>query len=266
MDQAAAKIASLFNDGKFDEIAAQYQASAPTEETCAGLYVLAAQYLSALPLSREGLEKMWQQMKQLLQQAGPQISLALASAVQDTAARCTAAFYRACNDRLKLEYALLQKDVCFEKKEYVIRRMQELLLQADVDFSAALGVLDDAAELVTRTDGLSAASEQFFLATLRMLQNAAQIAEDNGLLDCYPPHRLARLACSLPIDPRMSQALEKRKALLELTLRGDYVLEQWDFYAPYAEQAGISLEKLIKEQKKRRRAERLRFWKKKTAP
>ena len=128
MDQAAAKIASLFNDGKFDEIAAQYQASAPTEETCAGLYVLAAQYLSALPLSREGLEKMWQQMKQLLQQAGPQISLALASAVQDTAARCTAAFYRACNDRLKLEYALLQKDVCFEKKEYVIRRMQELLL------------------------------------------------------------------------------------------------------------------------------------------
>lgn len=85
MDQAAAKIASLFNDGKFDEIAAQYQASAPTEETCAGLYVLAAQYLSALPLSREGLEKMWQQMKQLLQQAGPQISLALASAVQDTA-------------------------------------------------------------------------------------------------------------------------------------------------------------------------------------
>ena len=144
--------------------------------------------------------------------------------------------------------------------------MQELLLQADVDFSAALGVLDDAAELVTRTDGLSAASEQFFLATLRMLQNAAQIAEDNGLLNCYPPHRLARLACSLPIDPRMAQALEKRKALLELTLRGDYVLEQWDFYAPYAEQAGISLEKLIKEQKKRRRAERLRFWKKKTAP
>ena len=140
MDQAAAKIASLFDDGKFDEIAAQYQASAPTEETCAGLYVLAAQYLSALPLSREGLEKMWQQMKQLLQQAGPQISLALASAVQDTAARCTAAFYRACNDRLKLEYALLQKDVCFEKKEYVIRRMQELLLQADVDFSAALGM------------------------------------------------------------------------------------------------------------------------------
>ena len=61
----------------------------------------------------------------------------------------------------------------------------------------------------------------------------------------------------------MTEALEKRNALLELTLQGDDALKDWALFAPYAEKAGISRETLEKAQRKRKRIERLKFWKKK---
>ena len=103
---------------------------------------------------------------------------------------------------------------------------------------------------------------EIFYRFYDLSQTAAQIAEDNGLLAQYPHIRVARRACRLPIDAEMEDALTKRKELLELTLQGDEVLEDWAFFAPYAEQAGISRETLLKAQKKRRRIERLKFWKK----
>ena len=88
-------------------------------------------------------------------------------------------------------------------------------------------------------------------------------------IDQYPPcyqiiPSLTRLACGLPLREDMTEALEKRNALLALTLQGDDALKDWAYFAPYAEKAGISREALEKAQRKRKRVERLKFWKKKT--
>ncbi len=267
MNHETERIAELFRDGKYDEIVALCPSEGPWDEPLPGVYCLASQYLNTMPLTREGLADTWQSIKTLLLQQQESSDnaafLAFAQTAQELLTLCATSLYRACNDRLKLEYAMLQKDVSFEKKEYVIDRMRELLLGADVDFTAILEVLEDCAATIAQTEDLSGASEDFFLGYLRVLQNAAQIAEDNCLLERFPPVRLARRACSLPLRDNMAEALEKRNALLELTLQGDDALKDWAFFAPYAESAGISRETLEKAQRKRKRIERLKFWKKK---
>lgn len=266
MNQETERIAELFRDGEYNEIIALFPAEEPWEEPLFGIYRIAAQYLGTMPATREGLEETWQSFKTLLLQqrasADDAAFLSFAQTVQELLTLCATTLYRTCNDRLKLEYALLQKDVSFEKKEYVIDRMRELLLGADVDFGAILQILDEYSAIIAQEE-LSGASEAFFLGYLRLLQNAAQIAEDNSLLEQFPPLRLARLSCRLPLREDMTEALEKRKELLELTLRGDEALKDWSFFAPYAESAGISRETLEKAQRKRKRIERLKFWKKK---
>ena len=265
MERGNSRIAALFDHGKYDEICKLCPEGDAWEDPCTAVYGTAARYLNTLPTTREGLTETWQRIKPLMQQRLAAAPLALAATAQEAVAQCATAHYRACNDRLKLEYAVLQGQVSFEKKEYVIDRMRELLLGADVDFDAILQVLDEAGELSVQTEGLETAPEEFFLGTLRLLQNAAQIAEDNGLLTQYPHIRIARRACRLPIGAEMTEALTKRKELLELTLQGDEALEDWTYFGPFAEQAGITREMLLKAQKKRRRLERLKFWKKRPA-
>lgn len=262
MDEKDSRIAALFEEGKYDEICNLCPEDAPREDPRAVFYGLAAHFLSKLPTTREGLTETWQRIRPLMQQALSGAPLSHMAAAQEVVIRCATAHYRACNDRLKLEYAVLQGDVCFEKKEYVIDRMRELLLGADIDFDTILEVLNEAGALAVQTEGLDHAPEEFFLGTLRLLQNAAQISEDNGLVSRYPHILIARRACLLPLRPEMTDALDKRRELLELTLHGDEALADWSFFAPYAEQAGISREVLVKAQKKRRRIERLKFWKK----
>ena len=266
MNHETERIAELFRDGKYDEIVALCPSEGTWDEPLPGVYCLASQYLNTMPLTREGLAETWQSIKTLLlqQQANGDNAafLAFVQTAQELLTLCATSLYRACNDRLKLEYAMLQKDVSFEKKEYVIDRMRELLLGADVDFGAILRILDEYSAIIAQEE-LSGASEAFFLGYLRLLQNAAQIAEDNSLLEQFPPLRLARLSCRLPLREDMTEALEKRKELLELTLQGDEALKDWSFFAPYAESAGISRETLEKAQRKRKRIERLKFWKKK---
>lgn len=267
MNHETERIAELFQDGKYGEIAALGPSEGPWDEPIAGVYCLAAHYLSKMPLTREGLADTWQSIKTLLLQQQAQgdgkAPLPLVQTSQELLTLCATSLYRACNDRLKLEYAMLQKDVSFEKKEYVIDRMRELLLGADIDFTAIVEVLEDCAATVAQTTELCGASEEFFLGYLRVLQNAAQIAEDNSLLERFPPVRLARRACGLPLREDMTEALEKRNALLALTLQGDDALKDWAYFATYAEKAGISREALEKAQRKRKRVERLKFWKKK---
>lgn len=266
MNHETERIAALFHDGKYDEIAALGPSEGPWDEPIAGVYCLAAHYLNKMPLTREGLADTWQSIKTLLLQQAQgdgEAPLPLVQTSQELLTLCATALYRACNDRLKLEYAMLQKDVSFEKKEYVIDRMRELLLGADIDFTAIVEVLEDCAATVAQTTELCGASEEFFLGYLRVLQNAAQIAEDNSLLERFPPVRLARRACGLPLREDMTEALEKRNALLALTLQGDDALKDWAYFATYAEKAGISREALEKAQRKRKRVERLKFWKKK---
>lgn len=266
MNHETERIAELFRDGKYGEIVALCPSEGPWDEPLPGVYCLASQYLNTMPLTREGLAETWQSIKTLLLQQQESSDnaafLAFARTAQELLTLCATSLYRACNDRLKLEYAMLQKDVSFEKKEYVIDRMRELLLGADVDFGAILRILDEYSAIIAQEE-LSGASEAFFLGYLRLLQNAAQIAEDNSLLEQFPPLRLARLSCRLPLREDMTEALEKRKELLELTLQGDEALKDWSFFAPYAESAGISRETLEKAQRKRKRIERLKFWKKK---
>lgn len=266
MNHETERIAALFHDGKYDEIAALGPSEGPWDEPISGVYCLAAHYLNKMPLTREGLADTWQSIKTLLLQqvqGDGEAPLPLVQTSQELLTLCATSLYRACNDRLKLEYAMLQKDVSFEKKEYVIDRMRELLLGADINFTAIVEVLEDCAATVTQTTELCGASEEFFLGYLRVLQNAAQIAEDNSLLERFPPVRLARRACGLPLREDMTEALEKRNALLALTLQGDDALKDWAYFAPYAEKAGISREALEKAQRKRKRVERLKFWKKK---
>ncbi len=265
MNHETERIAELFQDGKYGEITALCSSDEPWEEPLPTVYCLASQYLGKMPLTREGLADTWQSIKTLLRQEnGDNVpSPALAQTAQELLTLCATSLYRACNDRLKLEYAMLQKDVSFEKKEYVIDRMRELLLGADIDFTAIVEVLEDCAATVTQTTEFCGASEEFFLGYLRVLQNAAQIAEDNSLLERFPPVRLARRACGLPLREDMTEALEKRNALLALTLQGDDALKDWAYFATYAEKAGISREALEKAQRKRKRVERLKFWKKK---
>lgn len=261
MERATDRIALLFDKGEYGEICKLCPQDSTEGDLISTLYALAARYLNTLPVTCEGLLETWQCIKSLMQQESSE-PLSLAATVQEVVARCTTALYRTCNDRLKLEYAVLQGEVSFEKKEYVIDRMRELLLGADVDFGAILRVLDEAGAQLLRTEDIENAPEAFFLGTLRLLQNAAQISEDNCLLEQYPHIRIARRACRLPIRPEMADALAKRRELLKFTLQGDEVLDDWDFFAAYAQEAGISREALFKAQKKRRRIERLKFWKK----
>lgn len=213
----------------------------------------------------ETLAPLWEQVKaMLLAEVQTQPPRCFQSAVQikTAAAICTAAVYRSCNDHQMVEYAALNKEVKLEQKEFIFNEIQRVLLEADEQYKVCLTVMREFAEIACRIPNQTLAEEEFFLQVLSYIQAAIDLQTECDLVKFFSALDLCELACGLAIREDMTDALESRGKLLQSVLHGEAALERWDFFAPYAEAAGIARKTLEKQAKRAQMAEKLKFWKK----
>ncbi|MCI8599371.1 MAG: hypothetical protein HFJ10_13195 [Lachnospiraceae bacterium] len=220
------------------------------------LYYLVSLGLSASPVKGEDLTKVWNQAESLLRQTEEYNLMEEARHLLSIYAN---AVYIRCNDWQKMEYALLQKDVSFEKKELVLKEFQRILLEADVEYRAVLNVLYGYAALCAERASKPGTPSAFLEGALKTMTEAAQLQGEIGLEEDFAPLNLALFACRLHLEENMAEAWEMRRNLLDLCLHGEKALSQWETFAPYAH-AGKQKE-LEAEVKKIRRREKFKVWK-----
>lgn len=213
------------------------------------------------PASAEGLSTLWLEaqsvMKDIEAMPAPERFIEAAKLVR-LLALPRAALFRKCNDRQKLEYAYLEKDVCFEKKEYVIAEFQRILLEAEQEYSVVLRLYYGLSEFLVGLTPLDEAGPDFLRLCMKELSTAYEVQECTGRLEEFPHIRLARAACALPGDCPEDVA-EQRKQLLSKTLYGKEALEAWDEFKAYAEPS--LYKKLVKQARKKDFLDKLQFWK-----
>ena len=117
-------------------------------------------------------------------------------------------------------------------------------------------------EIACRIPNQEQAEEEFFLQVLSYIQAAIDLQTECDLVKFFSALDLCEQACGLAIREDMTEALESRAKLLQTVLHGEAALERWDFFAPYAEAAGIARKTLEKQAKRAQMVEKLKFWKK----
>jgi len=219
------------------------------------IYALAAKGLSETPVKGEGLTRAWNGIKELLKD-GREYSLL--EETRQVMMLYANAVYCNCNDRQKMEYTVLQKDVSFENKERLLHDFQRILLEADTEYKAILQVVYEYAAMAAAKGNTSEASTEFLEGALKSMLMAAELQAEIGLEEIFDPMELARCACQLRLSDNMTEAWETRRELLSITLRGEKALGEWEIFAPYA--APGKKAELEREVKKLRRREKLRSW------
>lgn len=243
---------ALFCDGDYGQALTQLEAlpASPRQQ----IYVLAARGLSCHPVKGTALASFWDDLRPLLQaepswdllEEGRQVLSIFANTV-----------FRNCNDWQKLEYAKLQGDVSLEKKEYLFREFQRVLLAADVEYRAVLYALYGYAALADARYQ-DQAPEAFRLGALKNMQQIGDLQYQIGLQEEYDPMVLAYYACRMKLEVG-SEEDSLRRDLLDTVLTGEKALEQWDAFQPYANPA--KKKELEKQVRRAHVSEKLKFWK-----
>ena len=230
------------------------------EATESSVYALVCPFMSG-DRTAERLAPLWEQMKEKLAAALEAGDFAAAVTVKKLMANCTAAVYRNCNDHQMVEYAMLNKDVKLEKKEFIFDEIRRVLLEADEQYKICLLVMREFGQMACDAAGQEKAEDEFFLQTLNYIQAAVDLQNEAGLTKEFSALDLAQKACTLSIREDMDLALEARNKLLQTVLHGEPALERWETLGQYAEAAGVTRKSLEKEAKVAALKEKLKFWK-----
>ena len=220
----------------------------------AELYRRAGSALAGGPIQGEGLRRDWEALKPLLEQ-GDWALLDEARRVMSVYAN---AVYRACNTRQQLEYTRMNGEVSLETKEALLKEFQKILLEADEEYRAVLTVLHDWAGYAAGQKG--EAGEAYLEGALKSMKNCAELQAEIGLEKEYPLMNLARAACALELPEEKEELWKLRREVLNLTLQEE-ALDDWTSYEAYTDPE--KKKELEKRRTKRRRREKIQFWKKK---
>lgn len=250
MSEILSQSIQLFQSGDYSGALSQLEQapSCPRRE----IYRLAATGLSVYPVKGPALESCWSELLPVLE-ADPRPEL-LEEARQVLSVFANTVF-RNCNSWQSLEYAKLQADVQLEKKEYLFREFQRILLLADEEYRAILRVLYGYAALAD-AKGPKANHPNFLDGALKNMLQIAQLQFQIGLQEEFDPMVLAQYACQLTLTQEQDAV---RRELLDTALSGQKALDQWETFAPYANPA--KKKALEKELRKARVSEKLQFWK-----
>lgn len=250
MSEALSQAVQLFQSGDYAGALSQLEQlpDSPRRE----IYRLAAAGLSVDPVKGPALEACWKGLLPLLE-ADPRPEL-LEEARQVLSVFANTVF-RNCNSWQSLEYAKLQADVTLEKKEYLFREFQRILLLADEEYRSVLRVLYGYAALADAR-GPKAENQEFLDGALKNMLQAAQLQFQIGLQEEFDPLVLAEYACRLELNQEQAAV---RRELLDTALTGQKALDRWESFAPYADPA--KKKALEKEIRRANLSEKLKFWK-----
>lgn len=250
MSETLSQAVQLFQSGDYADALSQLERlpDSPRRE----IYRLAAAGLSVDPVKGPALEACWKGLQPILE-ADPQPAL-LEEARQVLSVFANTVF-RNCNSWQSLEYAKLQADVELDKKEYLFREFQRILLLADEEYRSILRVLYGYAALADAR-GPKAGNQAFVDGALKNMLQVAQLQFQIGLQEEFDPLILAEYACSLELTEEQDAV---RRELLDTALTGQKALDRWEFFAPYANPT--KKKALEKEIRKANLSEKLQFWK-----
>lgn len=240
-----------FNAGAYAEAAALLEADSTSLE--ARLLLPAARAMAEETVNAAALCAAWEQVKPVLE-AG--VSHDQAEQARAWMAVVANTVYTRCNDWQKVEYGALQKDVSFERKEYVLKEFQRILLAADVEYRGVLTFLYGYAAIAAGME--AGAPVEFRRGALKNLYQACELQFEIGLQDEFDPLLLAGYACAMDLTG-IEDGEEQRRELLDNALHGEKALARFEEFAKYAPEG--KRKELEKEVKKARFLERIQFWK-----
>ena len=281
LNQLLEEARKLFDGRRYAGAQSQYEKAAALDPDSLEikLCIPACRYLSGVQTG-DRLELLWQELRPMLEQAltGSDVKKVIADVqeVRRVISICTASTYRTGNERQMIEYAALNQSVQIDKKapifdevkqkldkkEYVFDEIQRILLEADVHYRSILRVMFDFAEMVATVPGQKQAGEEFFVNIFSYMTSAAELIEESALDKEFSTIQMAEYACRMTPADTMEQAIEERNKMLKIALKGAEALQKWDFFAPYAQTAGIQRAALEKKERRRKQLEKLKFWKK----
>ena len=232
-------------DGQYSAAQETFAALLP-QEPRARFGEIAARHMAA-STDKDALLAAWQEMAALLD-GSPSFADDAVSAYEAISV-FTAHLYRSCNEMQKRRYTQLKKSVNFEHKEYVLTSLQQILLEADTQYHAIYQVIFSFVALVTEQEALSP-PEALRQAVFAYAKTAADLSLEVSLpkeLSLLPMARtlLSRRWATTPD----LQAMEKDIAAA--ALQEPAALADWDFWAPYADMAGVRKKDLEKIEKRR---------------
>lgn len=231
----------------------------------AEMYAVICPFLAGQRLGEE-LNPLWEKIRPMLDSAlaaarTPEAAFAVAEQVKQGLAICTTAVYRSCNDRQKLEYAELNKEVKLENKEFIFDEIRRILLEADEEYKVCLKVMYEFSEIASALPHQDQAPESFFLAVLSYVQAAVDLQNESNQEKLFPQLNLAAFACRLKLGEDMNEAKAARNELMKTVMVGQAALDRWEEFAPYAEAAGVTYKVIDKKVKRAQFLEKLKFWK-----
>ena len=127
-----------FENCRYAEAAEQF--SALTDSDAAGIYALAAGALAG-SADAAALTESWEKAVSLVRRAGDDRFCSLAETLYRAFSVLTANVYQKCNRKQQMAFAVLNKDVSFEKKEYVLTEMRRVLLESHKESHAIFRVM-----------------------------------------------------------------------------------------------------------------------------
>ena len=231
----------------------------------AAMYAVISPFMAGQRLGQE-LNPLWEKLRPMLEGAlaaarSPEEAFAVAEQVKQGLAICTVAVYRSCNDRQKLEYAELNKEVKLENKEYIFDEIRRILLAADEEYKVCLKIMYEFSDIVSKLPHQEKAPESFFLAVLGYIQMAVDLQNESNQEKLFPQLDLAAFGCRMQLGEGMTEALAARNTLMQTVMVGQEALDRWDEFAPFAEAAGVTRKSIEKQVKRAAFLEKLKFWK-----
>ena len=267
LEQILAEAREAFEKCLYTKAAGLFEEAAALspENTEAPVFADACHFLAGEQIG-QNLLPVWEKtrliLERVIREAPAEEVFAYAQLIKRIMSICTAAVYRSSNDRQKVEYAALNKEVKLENKEFIFDEIRRVLLEADEEYKAVLKIMYEYAQLVYQLPHQELAEESFFVNVIGYMQMAVDLQQESGLQEPFAGVELAEFACRMKIGEGMTEALNLRNTLLKATLQGADALEKWDFFGPYAEAAGISRLSLEKRLQRKAFLEKLKFWKK----
>ncbi len=231
-------------DGQYS--AAQEAFAALLPEPQARFGEIVARHM-AEAVDRDSLLAAWQEVAALLD-GTPSFAEDAVSAYEMISI-FTAHLYRSCNEMQKRRYTQLKKSVDFEHKEYVLTSLQQILLEADTQYHAIYQVIFSFVALVTEREALPP-PEPLRQAVFAYAKTAADLSLEVSL-----PKELSLLPMAHALLSRRWAATAElqsmEKGIAAAALQDPAALADWDFWAPYADMAGVRKKDLEKVEKRR---------------
>ena len=254
MDTCTLTLPSALDDGRTCLAQGDYHAAAEIfsrlqeQHPYALYYVWATTQLQHSP-SGEELLACWDQVKEHFLTVPDSEAQLYALCAQDAIRLLAFKVYRDCNENQLKQYTLLNKDVSFEKKEQVLSSLQKILLEADRQYSAIFHVLFSLPQVILERIGNRDIEPTLLRALFENANTAAELCQEVSLPADLDLLELAAQLCALPL-PDDSELTELRNSIVRLALSDPAALERWDFWAEFAQAAGVDRSALEKKGKK----------------